>query len=401
MFKNLIKNDLLKKETEQRVFLSNALLTEILQKEYFMDTILMHKFEVEIYLNVLKRYIKCWPDWDTFADDVVDLQDKGDEEGIATLLKEKRLSMKEYLGEMLDIAQELAGEKVEELLAKERRSDEGVIMEVEATAQQLRSLFYRHPLRGSIFNASDGPPPALRSPKRLTFESIVNWTGVEIAINLKAEDKLLIYKRRNIHKLEHKLVNMKLERRERQGPDLNGRVMLKLGKRRVTMTRDALEKLLRQALSSEANENWYSVRNVLEKALIDELAHLPERLDIDCDLKRHISGRYERYFSQEPEGGEGADKYDLRLEEVVSPIAQYSFSLCGLPITDDGQECIALSCHPCQATFDGGSAVCDILKHFSALHVAEPDWTCPKCLRVFTMSALTHAAWDHTCGGGA
>lgn len=376
--------------------LTNTQLIDILQKEFFMDTVLMHQFEVEIYLNILKNYLKNWPEWDGFGRIILKLQAKNDEEGIAKLLKEKYLKMKEYLSRMLDLAQELASDKVDELLAKERESEQPVVMEVEASFQQLQGLFYQHPVRGSIINAKNSTPPALHSPKRLTFESIVNWPGVKIEMSVTLDDKLLTYKRENLHKLTHTLVNKKLKEPAKSDTNLKSHVLIKLKKSCVSLNRDKLMDDLREMLKSEVNAKWTSVSGVLEKALIDELSCLPKVFNASCEFRRYLSKRkYVRYFVQDVNNGEDLDKYDLRLEEVVSPLCQYSFS--ATPHSGAKVDSITIACKSCQLTFKDDKIVCNILKHFSAVHMAEPDWTCMKCRKVYTMCSLTHTAWKHTC----
>ncbi|CAK1587796.1 unnamed protein product [Parnassius mnemosyne] len=400
LFRSLITND-----TKQNTVLTDAQLIEILEKEFFMDTNMLHKFEVDVYLNVLKKFIKNWPEWDQFEQAVLKLKETNDSAGISKILNEKYINLKEYLRGMLNVARQLANSKVNQIKMKEKRYDNhSVVMEVEATRQQLNCLFYRQPLHKNILNVTRDFKLGLHNSKMLTLESIVNWWGVEIEIRIKADNKFIIYKHRNMHRLKHMLVNKKLALETRKIADLNEQILVKSERNNCTqILRKQILEYFEKVLKSDKNSKWRSVLDILKNILLNDLNSVSKTLSIPCDFRRYISkSKYIRYLYQDvpnKKKDEGAEKFDLQLEEIVSPMCEFQMRTSGKNANTDisFEDAIKIICTDCRLTFTGANFVWDILKHFSDDHNEEPDWNCLKCNRVFTMPSLTHMGWIHTC----
>ncbi|CAG5037038.1 unnamed protein product [Parnassius apollo] len=400
LFRSLVTHNI-----TQNTVVTDAQLIEILEKEFSMDTNTLHKFEVEVYLNVLKKFIKNWPEWDQFEQAVIKLKETNDSVGISKILKEKYINIKEYLRGMLNAAQELAKSKINEIKMKEQHDDNnGVEMEVEATRQQLNCLFYRQPLHNNIFNVTRDFKLGLHNSKMLTLESIVNWWEVAIEISVKADNKFIIYRRRNVHRLKHALVNKELASNTRKTADLNEQILVKSRKiNRTQILREQILEYFEKVLKFDKNSKWRSVLDILKNILLNDFKSMPKTLSIPCDFRRYISKtKYIRYLYQDVpnnENNEGAVKFDLQLEEIVSPMCQFQLRTCGKNANMDVsfENAIKIICTNCHLTFTGANFVWNILKHFSDDHNEEPDWMCLKCNRVFTMPSLTHMGWTHTC----
>ncbi|KPJ12624.1 hypothetical protein RR48_02163 [Papilio machaon] len=201
--------DLLKKlassNTKEMTILKNSKLIEILQKEFHIETTELHAFEVDVYISVFKKYLKTWPGWDHFDRNIIKIKTIKDKEVISKILTKEYVKFKEYFQNLFNLAQELAADKVIELKEKENSEKEQIVMEVEATRQQLNNLFYQSPIQKNIFNTSDAKNPCL-SITRHTLKSIINLYGVETLIKLRVDDKYITYEHRNPHKLKHTLM---------------------------------------------------------------------------------------------------------------------------------------------------------------------------------------------------
>lgn len=208
LFKRLIVSD-----NKQSTVLTNAQIVDILDKEFGINLWDIHELEGEIYLTIMKKYLKDWPQWDEFDKKINILKNKNDTVSLNKMLDTNYLNLKKYLKVMLERAQTLAKSTVSKLKEdktiesklKDYKSD-NVVLEIQCSRNHLNQLFYRSPnpaLNDSIFNGTI-PEPTQIKLNPLPLEAILNWWDVKITIQ---KGSLHFYERRTLHQLSHVLVN--------------------------------------------------------------------------------------------------------------------------------------------------------------------------------------------------
>ncbi|CAG5037044.1 unnamed protein product [Parnassius apollo] len=399
LFKSLITNDY-----KQNTVLSNAQIVDILQMEFNIDIQKHHVLEVEIYVNVVKKYLKDWPEWDEFEQSIINFKSANNSEAITSILEEKYINLKKYLGSMLDIAKYLSPNVVKDIPTTGQMykldsvNKENVVMEIEATRRQLNHLILRHPIgNNSIFNVNEPFPKYFAYS--LPLHSILSWSGIEIELRLKwAKSGVINLKYENCHKLQHALVNKMLNLDSYQKTSLNQQWEVKSKCKNLTMiSKDAILNLFEQCISNNRYLKWTPILVSMHKILNNITKNMPTSIGVPGIYRKYLSKySYVRFlYENVTEENEVTDaenkKYDLRLQEVLSPMCQLHIGRSKIH-----EELIRIHCYFCQVTFIGKDIAWEIMNHFKS-HIVEPDWQCTNCNKTITMSDLTLENWNHTC----
>ncbi|CAK1587795.1 unnamed protein product [Parnassius mnemosyne] len=400
LFKSLITNDY-----KENTVLTNAQIIDILQKEFNINIQKIHDLEVEIYVNVVKKYLKDWPEWDEFEQSVIDFKSKNNNKAMTSILEEKYLNLKKYLGSMLEIAKYLSPDIVNnipitgQMYKIESANKENVVMEILATRKQLNHLILRHPIgNNSIFNVNEPLPKYYNYPNSLTLDSILNWCGIEIELKLKlAQGGVINLKYENCHKLQHTLVNKMLKLDSYQKSSLSQQWEVKSKRKKLTeISKAVILNLFEQCVSNDRYQNWKPVLVSMHKILNNITQSMPSSIGVPGTFRKYLSKYgYVRFLyenvTDEVTNAEN-EKYDLQLQEVLSPMCQLHIEL--YPYSS--HESIKIRCNFCQVYFTGENVSWEIEDHFKS-HIVEPDWQCVNCNKAITMSHLTRANWNHNC----
>ncbi|CAG5052891.1 unnamed protein product [Parnassius apollo] len=397
LFKSLITNDY-----KQNTVLTNAQIVDILQREFNINIQKIHDLEVEIYVNVVKKYLKDWPEWDGFEQSVIDFKSQNNSEAITSILEEKYLNLKKYLGSMLEIAKYLSPNVIKNIPIMgqmhkiENVNKENVVMEIQATKNQLNHLILRHPIsNNSIFNVNEPLPKYYDYPNSLTLNSILSWCGIEIELKLKwAQGGVINLKYENCHKLQHTLVNKMLKLDSYQKSSLNQQWEVKRKSKNLTeISKDVILNLFRQCISNDRYRKWKDVLVSMHKILNNITQSMPSSVGVPGTFRKYLSKYGYVRFLYENVADEVRDdeKYDLQLQEVLSPMCQLYIGL-----HQSHEESIKIHCYFCQVTFAGENVTWEIENHFKS-HIVEPDWQCVNCNKTITVSHLTKANWNHIC----
>lgn len=405
LFERLISND-----AKSNTILTNAQILSILIKELDIDASTLHALEVDIYINIVKKFLKDWSQWDRFDRTMNRLKRRGSDDNIKNFLEQSYQELKEFLRAMIDIATPLANKAVKDIKDKvdhkSIRDNNDIILEVYCTRKLLNSFIYNKPNpaeHNSIFNLLPYKPMKLHpSAPTYTFSSLLNWYGVHLSIELP----YFQYSRYTTHRLKHMLVN------DKNGP------------------RDLKEEL-DVAVYMNNNQNRTIVNNILIGCITTFLdiliAHYKDSIEFDMiksvinviksDLELdsvtvEIPGSYKQHMNKYPyvrklySKVEGAtpSPHNLYIEEKIIPIQDWDIRKF---INNNNQKAdlkvpalqnwLKFECGECKEKFNGAEFLTSLREHFRVYHVNEPDWTCVNCQKSFTMADITDKGWKHDC----
>ncbi|KAG6460685.1 uncharacterized protein LOC115450396 isoform X2 [Manduca sexta] len=397
LLQRLIQND-----TAQNTILTNVQLIEILKKQFDQDVYMMHSLEVDMYMNIMKKFLKEWPQWDEFDEVIGNLKNNNDQEGIKNVLEEKYKDLTQYLKSMIDLAKPMIDEAVKDLKEEKPMTlldTDTVVMEVVCTREQLNQLFYRRPksdVSSAVFNIEN----CLHSRIHLdtwNLTSILHMWNVKVGINLN----FLTYKREMLHTLKHILLNKKHTLTHPLGT-LNRDFQVK-----PTRPKDFLRNQLMEAfqtlLSMHMDGDNYDLLNEVFTVLKSDFDEAPDVLNVPARYRRYMNKYpYLRHLYTE-HSDRVSDKfsksYDLQLEETVMPmfqicISKFEITEIELPSFEDWFQ---IECGYCKVKFHGDDLLERLKTHFNENHQNEPEWMCSHCLGKFTMKQLTELKWYHSC----
>ncbi|CAH0730509.1 unnamed protein product, partial [Brenthis ino] len=399
LFKRLITSD-----NKQHTILTNAQIVDILHKEFNIIISNIHELEGDIYLTIMKKYLKDWPQWDEFDKLVNELKKKNDYVSVNKVLQTNYISLRQYLKDILDFTEDLAKKAVQktvdEELDKKTDNSEGndertVVLEVRASRSQLNQLFFREPnpeFNNSIFNSTYSVPTQI-SCNVLPLEAILNWWGVCIGISTSTNN-LMIYRREITHEVEHVLVNRHLISRFNPLKVLDQDLKINNASLQTKIDRSDFVKFIDNLTSA-----FSRAKDILE-FIKKDLELLPNVLYSKVAYKRYTNKYpYVRYLYKDNEIQDGdktndinKKKYDIQLKETVSP--QYK-TYIGKMIASNKN--LFVQCLPCNFSASGTNLIDDLRLHFNQHHNLEPDWKCTNCSKSFSMAYLAQNWWTHRC----
>ncbi|CAB3222476.1 unnamed protein product [Arctia plantaginis] len=375
-------------------------IIEMLKLEFDIDISNCHKVELDIYVKIIKRYLKVWPQWKELEHISSKLSNVKDFDALAKVLNLKYKNLKEYLGVILETAKPLtkrAVEHVKEMENKDKNIDSSeVVMEVHCTRMQLNKLFFRKPradLQDLIFNINPIIPSSF-CRTTLTFESILNFWWTRIYIELPN----LSYCRELIYNYKHTLVN-KVRADKPPAEILDTRVYNK-AKEVKELPKQLITEYLDKIYFLSKDKNVIKLLKILFQVLKTDLKYLPDTVKIPSSYRKHANKyNYVRYLYVENKESDDT-KYDLQLEEILTPSHQivigkfYTYLKKVPPI----QDWLKIECMMCKVKFFGSTTMMSLLEaHFSEYHQHEPDWQCPHCERTFNIAFLSNNRWCHEC----
>ncbi|KAH9633651.1 hypothetical protein HF086_009751 [Spodoptera exigua] len=392
--------------------MTNAQIIDILQSEFGISIKSSHELEVNIYIKIIKRYLKDWPQWEELERISSKLSNCNDYDAITKVLNHKYKNLKEYLGVMLEVGKPLAKQAVENIKSNtqeekedsvvENNDEEQIVMEVQCSREQLNYLIIRYPdldAKKSIFNLQ--PNPTRIRLGALTFSDIIKGWSTRVSINLP---HLVIYREVKF-KLKYTLVN-KARTGERKFKDNAHptQVQEMTIKRTVPVSKDVIMKGLDHILRAcITNRQMFVLLHSIFDVMKSELDKMVDNMQVPFSYRAFASKYpYVRYLYSDE--GQNNFAYDLQLEEVMSPIymyhAQIVRSAYGDSILPPLPEWFKLECVVChyRAT---GDTIMEIKESFLSHikdHIGEePDWKCTKCLKTFSLKFLTMKQWAHQC----
>lgn len=381
---------------------------EILQKEFNIEVTSLHGLEEEIYLTIMKNFLKDWPEWDEFDKNVNTLKTKTNFEKNQVFEKNYR-SLKIYLKTTLDAAIPLAKEAVRDVVKKygSDNTEGDVVLEIQATRDQLNHLFFRHPNskhKNTIFNISPVEPSKIIvfTP---SLQSILNWWDVNITIfppYCASGTNVCFYRRETKHEFKHVLVNKKIMVRPTKPKQLDQEIQFNGNYKTNLMDINTVVDLIKNL------ETLYSksVKNIDELFgfVTRDLLLLTPKVYPLSNYKRYTNKYpYVRYLYQEVENVSPSNQrsYDIQLEETIRPSYQiyignidqmsehYSWNVPEYPVVVD--------CMSCSAVFKGCDLISELKSHFETHHQQEVDFKCTNCGKEFAIEALSQNWWCHKC----
>ncbi|CAG9574269.1 unnamed protein product [Danaus chrysippus] len=380
----------LTQESNQKTVLTNAQIIDILKEEFDIDIWNIHELEGDIFITILKMYLKDWPLWEEFDKLINNLKHKNDTEAMNKVLQTNYKKLKEHLTTVLNNAKDEAKEAVKKVQQEmSERSDKiksNVILDVTATRSQLNKLFYRRPLpkhNNTIFNLTKHTIPTQIMVNEVPLDAILNWWGINIFLKVSAL-KINIYERHNIHELKHLLVNRNLSI-----PNPCTELDQQLKVRVIDSTTRNISEIIKTYSDLSDNDNK-EVYNFIQR----DLKLLPSMVFNRALFKRYTNKYpYVRYLFEETKSADiNSRKYDIQLQETISPKYQiYIRSMTSTPTN------LVVECEPCNVKFLGPNLLPELRAHFNEFHRSEPDCTCTKCNKTFSMVALAKNWWCHRC----
>ncbi|XP_048003728.1 uncharacterized protein LOC125239977 [Leguminivora glycinivorella] len=393
---------------KQNTKLTNSQLVGILKKEFNLDPARLHFISVEIYMNVLKKFLKDWPQWDEFDQVMHETRCMDDHEEVEKMLDIEYTSLKTYLSTILKATEPFAREETQKLKRSEEipetsKSVPGdVVLEINCTRDQLNKLFFRKPhpeYKDSIFNIAPHLPSKIYIHQQ-NFQSMLNSCYVNISINMD----YFKYKREMLANFKHKLVNKSLRQIQRE-PKLNTHLQtLKLSKGQTDVARKDLKFVIEKIQRS----NRYGIEqqhdvDTLFRTVIEDLSVLPAtynngRVETPSIFRHYLSRfPFVRHLCQDVDGE--SEKYDLQLEEKISPMLCFHINRCnviGKTINTDSNW-LKLECSICQIKYHGVQGIEALKTHFRECHQNEQNWVCTHCDKEFVAAQLATARWHHRC----
>lgn len=400
LLRRLIRN-------KQNTVMTNAQIIDILQSEFGISVNSSHELEVDIYIKIIKKYLKDWPQWEELERISTKLYNIKDFEAVSKVLNHKYKNLKEYLGVMLEAAKPLAKEAVASLGNENSKAEDNidssdVVMEIQCTREQLNHLFFRHPrldLNNTVFNMSKVEPSRI-SLKALSLTDILNASWTKTNINLP----FFTFTREVIYKLKHTLVNKVCNEKSSQDICLDTNLQMNIiqSKKSQIIEKKTVLKQFDDILAQYIVQSYdlyiilQQVFNIFKKDLEDS----PDTLKIPGNYRKYANKyKYVRYLYAENEQSEDL-RYDLQLEETISPKYQYYIGkVCQLqkPVAPI-KEWFKIECTLCKFKFTASVHLQGMIEtHFNELHQNEPDWQCTHCKRLFSMDYLSNNRWSHEC----
>uniref|UniRef100_A0A2A4IYX1 Uncharacterized protein n=1 Tax=Heliothis virescens TaxID=7102 RepID=A0A2A4IYX1_HELVI len=406
LLKRLIKN-------KQNTVMTNAQILDILEREFNISVKSIHELEVDIYIKIVKKYLKDWPQWEELERLASKLILIKDFEATSKVLDHKYKNLKEYLGVMLDAAKPLAQEAVRNVISNsnqperpkvdEKIESNDVIMEIECTRDQLNNLFFRKPrldLNNTVFNHSEITPTRI-SLKNLAFTEILNGGLVKIIIILPC----FSFVRELSYKLKHMLVNKARKNLSKTDVTLPRDFEIycrSKSKKRSTYTKNSFmqefSKIL-QKCAKQWPDMYELIQEIVEqiKSELDEINHFT----IPASYRRSANKyEYVRYLYTDNEANTDT-RYDLQLEETLTPMYTYKVDnkLRSNEITEP-TDWLKMECVICKTKIvrnESATWKAAWEWHFSEYHSNETDWQCIHCKRSFSIGSLAGSKWLHEC----
>ncbi|KAI8426956.1 hypothetical protein MSG28_014623 [Choristoneura fumiferana] len=397
----LMKN-LIHYNGKQNTTLTNAELIKMLKNEFHIDVPNLPLISVEIYMNVLKKFLKDWPQWDKFDQVMHEFRCMSDNDEIERMLEREYTALKEYLAAMLKASKPWARESAQKLKrsaevpASAKAVPGDVILEVNCARSQLNTLFFRKPhpnYNYTIFNVENSVPTKINISTP-SLKSILNGCYVRIHINTKC----FKYKRELIHDLKHKLINKKNQKNVQEtklnqylqtlkAPPKTDKIISNKDIKAVTEKIDFCNRYM----------NTGSVSTIFQ-IINDDINAIDGSFGIPAVFRHYMNPyAYVRYL-HEPVDVE-SDKYDLQLEELISPRLKFQISRLSLNASAETlvPNWLKLECSVCEVTFLGITGVEQLIEHFRDNHQNEPDLTCTNCDKTFSVNELALTRWYHKC----
>ncbi|XP_022818881.1 uncharacterized protein LOC111351278 [Spodoptera litura] len=406
LLRRLIRN-------KQNTVMTNAQIIDILHSEFDICIKSSHELEINIYIKIIKRYLKDWPQWEELERISTKLSNCKDYEAISKVLNHKYKNLKEYLGVMLEIAKPLAKKAVmdinpsmtepkETIVPNENDGNQQIVMELQCSREQLNYLITRYPdcvEKKCIFNLV--PKPTRIRLGALTFADIVKGWPLKIAINLPH----LVLHREFIFKLEHTLVN-----KARQGDRkfkvhiLTNTVQARTTKKTVHVPKNVVVQTLDDILTAcVANKEMFVILHSIFDVMKPEIDKTVVAFKVPSSYRTFGNRfKYVRYLYSDE--GQRTGTYDLQLQELMTPIYMYSVHIArgdyGEITLPSLAEWFKLECGICNFKPVGDTLV--EIKDKLVAHVKdhigdEPDWQCTNCLQTFSLKFLTMNQWFHKC----
>lgn len=397
LFKRLIGND-----SKQNTVLTNAQIIDILQKEFNMDILYINEIEIDIYLNILKKFLKDWPQWDEFDQTINKLKSQNNMEEIQSMLESNYESLKAYLQNTLSAATPLLRKTIRKVRSShgpEVMEDDGIVMQVLCTRQQLNELFFRRPhphYDNNIFNVYTTPSKILVSS--FNIESMLNWPSIQIMINIEG---CLRYTREMILTLNHVLVNKKLNIPWKMPKNLKTNFQIK-GQRVYPVEMEKFLSAIQDIgkIFYQTNEMQQLIRIVCD-VIKSDLDDGPKELYSFAMYRRFLSrSPYVRYLYTDVNVSSGfsGNNFDLQLRESGIPQVQFSLSkFQKIDTIPNSGNFLKVRCRYCDIEFSGLSIPSMLTQHFADFHQGEPDWKCTRCKMTFKMEYLAKTKWWHMC----
>ncbi|XP_063369799.1 uncharacterized protein LOC134658123 [Cydia amplana] len=400
LMKNLISN-----YGKQDTRVTNDQLVGILKKEFHLNHANMPFISVDIYMNVLKKFLNTWPQWNEVDPVMHENRCMDAHEEIKKRLDIEYKSLKEYLATVLKATEPFAREVAQKL----KRSQEiphpsravpgNVVVEINCTRNQLNKLFFINP-HLEYNNTINSHVPSKIYLNQQTFQSMLNSCYVNFTINMACFE----YRREMLPHFKHKLVNKKPRQFQRE-PKLNTRLQsLKNTKTEGDVARKDLKLLIEKIQHS----NRYSTEQqqdfeMLFKTINKDLNVLPAsynngRVEIPCAFRFHMSKYpYVRHLHEEVDAE--SDKYDLQLEQKISPMLCFHISRVSLVTRPKNfySNWLQLQCSTCQTKYEGIQGIEELKAHFREAHQYEPNWNCSHCGKELAAAQLATAGWHHRC----
>lgn len=387
---------------KQNTTLTNAELIKMLKTEFHIEIAHLPLISVDIYVSVLKKFLKEWPQWDKFDQVMHEFRCMSDSEEIETMLEKEYVALKEYLAGVLKTckpwvrASARKFKRDTEVAASAEAVPGDVILEVNCSRSQLNSLFFSRPhpdFNKSIFNV-ETPLPTKIYIAAPSLKSILNAFHVRICINTRC----IKYKRELIHDLKHKLVNKKNQRNV-QRIKLNR--YLQTPKIPTKTDKIISKKDIKSAIELVDYSNKYistGSKSTILQIIKEDINVVEGSFGIPAVFRHYMNPyAYVRHLYK-PVDVE-SDKYDLHLEEQVSPRLKFQITRLCLDDTEEGilQNWLKLECSMCEVTFAGLYGVEQLKEHFRDNHLNEPDLTCTNCNKTFSVNELALTRWYHKC----
>lgn len=440
---------LVREDNNERTVLSNSSLKDILRKDFEMDLTHKSDLEVDIYINVFKKFLKDWPNWNEFEKTIQENKDSPQNCQTDIFYKEYQ-GLKKYLQQVLMFADtqmkpiltKLEKQKLKmtnEKTKSKKNANEQFVMEVTCSRQQLNTLFYRkpHPKQFTIFHIPENPNSSKISLEKLSFRDLLNWPYLAVSVTLPNFEFI----RKNSSNFSWKLVNKKLPDFDETLPALSSELYWKGNGRKKVIFRKLLlvsyliqvinyiDKLDMVGRSDGKKQHLMDLFKEIKSDILMAQAHVDVNGEYQFFLSKYPYVRYlykelseEELASSKPCQDKNEidkvfelkpDKYDLQLQEVISPAITYQmskfavffsedqrgriFSINYPCFTDTTSSWLKLECTCCDIKFNGFLSIYEMEQHFTEHHNFEPDWQCPECKATFPATYLSRNRWFHSC----
>ncbi|XP_050676609.1 uncharacterized protein LOC126973397 [Leptidea sinapis] len=389
LFRRLIDNE--------RAVFTNEQILHLLNIEFNINVKNLQPVEIDIYISVMKRFLKDWPQWDTFDRAINEYKKENNQNAIEMLLNSKYEDFKSYLKPIVDTTTQMATKPVEDDVNitnlddnKEKHSD--VTLVIEANRSQLNNLVLRHPKNSMLFNGNK-QEKTIKS-YILPLDAILNWWNVQIQVRVKVKhDMILYYSRETKHKLKHTLVNKVLGVQSPSPKESSLQLQIKSDRRhKKTVHTNVVTKKLKRIASMLGQPDAGESSRIID-FIVNEIG-FEEKLAVPAYYKRTLSQyAYKRYLYVDNADSDAVDKkYDVQLEEIITPTIEMFVGDCDLGGMTSSE--VNVKCIMCDVTFTGRHIIQLLNDHFQE-HASEKPWTCLKCGVELPMIELADSWWCH------